>query len=124
ENVMLESKFIEQVVVVGDRRRYPIALIVPAREELETWAQEHAIVYSNFFALLGNQEVYALFESELEEFQIQLARYEKSKKILLIGEPFTIENEELTPSLKVRRKKVEEHYMKQIEALYGVDDDE
>ena len=124
ENVMLESKFIEQVVIVGDRRKYPIALIVPAREELETWAQEHAIVYSNYFALLGNQEVYALFESELEEFQLQLARYEKSKKIFLIAEPFTIENEELTPSLKVRRKKVEEHYMKQIEALYGVDDDQ
>lgn len=123
ENKMLESKYIEQVVIVGDRRKYPIALIVPTREELETWAQEHAIVYSNYYALLGNQEVYALFESELEEFQDQLARYEKSKKILLIGDPFTIENEELTPSLKVRRRKVEEHYAKQIEALYAVDDE-
>jgi long-chain acyl-CoA synthetase len=123
ENVMLESKFIEQVVIVGDRRKYPIALIVPAREELENWAQERAIVYSNYFALLGNQEVYALFESELEEFQTQLARYEKSKKILLIGDPFTIENEELTPSLKVRRKKVEEHYKKQIDALYAADEE-
>ena len=123
ENVMLESKFIEQVVIVGDRRRYPIALIVPAREELENWAQERAIVYSNYYALLGNQEVYALFESELEEFQTALARYEKSKKILLIGDPFTIENEELTPSLKVRRKKVEEHYKKQIDALYAADNE-
>lgn len=123
ENVMLESKYIEQVVIVGDRRKYPIALIVPAREELENWAQERAIVYSNYFALLGNQEVYALFESELEQFQNQLARYEKSKKILLIGDPFTIENEELTPSLKVRRKKVEEHYKKQIDALYAADDE-
>ncbi|MCF7833571.1 MAG: long-chain fatty acid--CoA ligase [Candidatus Marinimicrobia bacterium] len=123
ENVMLESKYIEQVVIVGDRRKYPIALIVPARDELENWAQERAIVYSNYYALLGNQEVYALFESELEEFQNRLARFEKSKKILLIGDPFTIENEELTPSLKVRRRKVEEHYKKQIDALYAVDDD-
>ena len=123
ENVMLESKYIEQVVIVGDRRKYPIALIVPARDELGNWAQERAIVYSNYYALLGNQEVYALFESELEEFQNRLARFEKSKKILLIGDPFTIENEELTPSLKVRRRKVEEHYKKQIDALYAVDDD-
>jgi len=123
ENVMLESRYIEQVVIVGDRRRYPIALIVPARDELENWAQERAIVYSNYYALMGNQEVYALFESELEEFQTQLARFEKSKKILLIADPFTIENEELTPSLKVRRKKVEEHYKKQIDALYATDDD-
>ncbi len=119
ENKMLESKYIEQAVVVGDRRKYPIALIVPNREELENWAQEHAIVYANYFSLLGNQEVNDLFESELEEFQLQLARYEKSKKFLLIGEPFSIENEELTPSLKVRRKKVIEHYQKQIDALYG-----
>lgn len=124
ENLMLESKFIEQVVIVGDRRKYPIALIVPAREELENWAQEHSIIYSNYYTLLGNTEVFALFESELEEFQNQLARYEKSKKILLIGDPFTIENEELTPSLKVRRKKVEEHYSKQIEALYATDDNQ
>ncbi len=122
ENVMLESKYIEQVVIVGDRRKYPIALIVPAREDLETWAQERSIVYSNYYTLLGNPEVYALFESELEAFQEPLARYEKSKKILLIGDPFTIENEQLTPSLKVRRRKVEEAYAKQIEALYGVDD--
>ncbi|MBN2781282.1 MAG: long-chain fatty acid--CoA ligase [Candidatus Marinimicrobia bacterium] len=123
ENLMLQSKYIEQVVIIGDRRKYPIALIVPCKEELENWAQEHAIVYSNYFALLGNPDVYALFESELQEFQLQLARYEKSKKILLIGEPFSIENEELTPSLKVRRKSVEAHYKKQIEALYALDDD-
>ncbi|MDZ7820961.1 MAG: long-chain fatty acid--CoA ligase [Candidatus Marinimicrobia bacterium] len=121
ENKMLESKFIEQAVVIGDRRKYPVALIVPNREELENWAQEHAIVYANYFSLLGNQEVNDLFERELDEFQLQLARYEKSKKFLLIGEPFSIENEELTPSLKVRRKKVIEHYQKQIDTLYGTE---
>lgn len=122
ENVMLESKYIEQVVIVGDRRKYPIALIVPARDELENWAQDQEIVYSNYYALMGNQEVYTLFESELEQFQNQLARFEKSKKILLIAEPFSIENEELTPSLKVRRRKVEEHYKKQIDAIYAADE--
>lgn len=122
ENLMLESKYIEQVVIVGDRRKYPIALIVPAQDELENWAQEKSIIYSNYYTLLGNTEVYALFERELSAFQDQLARYEKSKKILLIADPFSIENEELTPSLKVRRSKVEEHYHKQIETLYSVDD--
>ncbi|MCK4813309.1 MAG: long-chain fatty acid--CoA ligase [Candidatus Marinimicrobia bacterium] len=121
ENKILASKYIEQVLVIGDRRRFPAALIVPDKEQLENWAQEHEIIYSNYLALLGNQKVYELFENELKEFQLQLARYEQSKKILLIGEPFTIENEELTPSLKVRRKVVEEHYKKQINALYGND---
>ncbi|MFA6618636.1 MAG: long-chain fatty acid--CoA ligase, partial [Candidatus Neomarinimicrobiota bacterium] len=71
---------------------------------------------------LKNNKVYDLFEKELAVFQEQLARYEKSKKILLIANPFSIENEELTPSLKVRRNKVEEHYSKQIESLYSIDD--
>jgi long-chain acyl-CoA synthetase len=123
ENMMLESKFIEQVVIIGDRRKYPIALIVPNREELENWAQEHQIIYTNYYALVGNEKVYKMFEDELQEFQNQLARYEKSKKILLIADPFSIENEELTPSLKVRRNIVEQHYKRQIEALYASDDD-
>jgi len=122
ENLMLESKYIEQVVIIGDRRKYPIALIVPAREEIEQWAQQNTIVYSNYHTLLKNNKVYDLFEKELAVFQEQLARYEKSKKILLIANPFSIENEELTPSLKVRRNKVEEHYSKQIESLYSIDD--
>ncbi|MDD4962182.1 MAG: long-chain fatty acid--CoA ligase [Candidatus Neomarinimicrobiota bacterium] len=123
ENKMLESKYIEQVVVIGDRRKYPIALIVPAREELEKWAQQEEIIYTNYYSLLGNDKIYGLFEKELQQFQDQLARYEKAKKILLIADPFSIENEELTPSLKVRRNIVEQHYKKQIDALYGKDDD-
>lgn len=122
ENLMLESKYIEQVVIIGDRRKYPMALIVPAQEEIENWAQQNTIVYSDYHTLLENKKVYELFESELSVFQEQLARYEKSKKILLIAEPFSIENEKLTPSLKVRRKKVEEHYQEQIEALYNIED--
>lgn len=121
ENKILESKYVEQIVVLGDRRKYPIALIVPAREELEKWAEQEEIIYTNYYSLLGNDKVYGLFEKELEEFQMQLARFEKTKKILLIADPFSLENEELTPSLKVRRNAVEQHYKKQIDALYGND---
>lgn len=119
ENKMLESEYIEQVVIMGDRRKFPIALIVPNQEKIELWAKENEILYEDYRSLLNYSKIEKLYETELASFQQQLARFEQSKKFILLHEMFTVENEMMTPSLKVRRKKVEERYKDQIDSLYG-----
>ncbi|MDD5582467.1 MAG: long-chain fatty acid--CoA ligase [Candidatus Marinimicrobia bacterium] len=118
ETLLSKSKYIEEVVVVGDKRNFLTAAIVPTQESVELWAKEQGIDYKSWEELQQKQEVYDLIEKEIEHLQEGLARYEKVKKFFIPPKPFTIEGGELTPSLKVKRGIVEEKYKKEIDALY------
>lgn len=118
EGQLTNSRFIEQAVVIGDKRKFCSALIVPALEPLQKFAQEKGIAYSSTSQLLEHPEVIKLYEQEVAAVNKNLASYESIKKFALIEQPFTIESGELTPTLKIKRRVVEQKYADIIEKLY------
>ncbi len=118
ENLFLCSKYIDQFVLIGDRRTYLSALIVPDFEALKEYADSHNISYSNVEELTKVPEIYKMMESELSKFQKKLANYERVRKFTLLEKPFTLEEGEVTPSMKIRRKVIEQRYKNLIESMY------
>jgi len=119
EGLINQSEFVEQAVVLGDKRKYVSALIVPDWERLRAWAKEQGIETSDKKELIGDRRVIELIKKDVNRLTRELADYEKVKRIALIPEDFTIEGGELTPTLKVRRRAVEQKYRAQIESLYS-----
>lgn len=118
ENMFLASKYIDQFVLIGDRRMFLSALIVPDYEALKEYADANRIHYSNVDELVNMKQIYELLDKELGEFQKKLASFERVRKFAILDKPFTIEGGELTPSLKIKRKVVEERYKDLIEDMY------
>jgi len=118
ENLMRSSKFVSQVVMIGDRRRFPILLIVPETEQLERWAKQQSLRWSSKAELLALPEVQAMMQREMQETLSGLAHFEMPKKFALLEHEFSIERGDLTPSLKVKRRVVDERYRELIDALY------
>ena len=118
ENLFLTSKYIDQFVLIGDRRMYLSALIVPDFEAIKEYADAHKIKYDSMEELLNTKEIYDLFEKDMSQLQRKLANYEKIRKFKLLPRPFTIETGEITPSMKVKRKFVEDEYAQLIEEMY------
>ncbi len=118
EQALYSSKFIEQAVVIGDRRPYLTALIVPARLTLEDYARKEKIPFSDFTELIQHPSIKALFKEEIKRCLAHFAPYEQVRDFSLVPEPFTVENGLLTPTLKIRRKKVEEVYQPIINSMY------
>jgi long-chain acyl-CoA synthetase len=118
ENLFLASKFIDQFVLIGDRRMFLTALIVPDFESLKEYADSNNIQYSKVEDLVHNDKIYKLLENELNQMQRQLANYERVRKFALLDRPFSIETGEITPSMKIRRKYIEERYRDLIEKMY------
>lgn len=118
ENTFLASKFIDQFVLIGDRRMFLSALIVPDFEAVREYADSHKIPYTNNQDLAQNDTIYKLLENDMSKFQKKLANYERVRKFVLLDKPFTIESGEITPSLKIKRKVVEDKYKEFIESLY------
>lgn len=118
ENMFLASKYIDQFVIIGDRRMFITALIVPDYEALKEYADANRIQYSNVDELVKMKQIYELLDKELGEFQKKLAAFERIRKFAILDKPFTIEGGELTPSLKVKRKVIEERYKDLIEDMY------
>lgn len=118
ENSLISSKFIEQAVVIGDKRKFCSAVIVPAQEAVLRWAAEENVVFRDYQELLQHPRIYELIQSEIDRLMVDFAGYEQIKKFCLIKEPFSIEGGELTPTLKVKRKIVEEKYRDEIERMY------
>ncbi len=119
ENILSKSRYIDQIVVIGDRRNFLTAAVVPAQEAVELWAKASGIQYGSWDELREKPEVHTLIDKEIQHLQEGLARYEKVKKFFIPPKPFTIEGGELTPSMKIKRKVVEEKYKKEIDALYA-----
>ena len=118
ENMLKTSPYIGNGVVLGDRRRFISALIVPNFEKLEEYARQKAIAFSSHEDLVRNPLIVKFLESEVDRVTPLLASYEKVKKILVLARDFDIERGELTPSLKVRRANVTAGYQAEIEAIY------
>ncbi len=119
ENAVKLNKFVANVVMLGDRRKFPIILVVPNFEQLEAWAKARRLTYTSQTQLLTLPDVKAKMDTEVMGMLSALAKYEMPKKLVLIEHDFTIESGELTPTLKVKRRIVEQHYAKVIDAAYA-----
>ncbi|MBC7362368.1 MAG: long-chain fatty acid--CoA ligase [Candidatus Aminicenantes bacterium] len=119
ENVIKTSPYIANAVVVGNRRKFVSALIVPDFDKLEKYAREQNISFTDRKDLIARPEIYDFFMKEIDRLTPHLASYEKIKKIALLDRDFEIGAGEITPTLKVRRKIVEEKYKSVIDEIYA-----
>ncbi len=118
ENHFLESKFIDQFVLIGDGRMFLTALIVPEFEILKEYAGTHKISFTNEEDLVQHPDVKKLFQTEIDRIQKDLPGYERVRRFELLPRALTVENDEITPTLKVKRKVVEQKYSHLIEKMY------
>jgi long-chain acyl-CoA synthetase len=118
ENLVRANPMIKNAVLLGDRRKFPILLVVPDLAALAAWAAERGLPTGDPDRLLASPDVVAKVERDAVVNLRDLASYEMPKKILLIKDDFTIERGELTPSLKVKRRVVEQEYKQEIEKAY------
>ncbi len=118
ESLIKSSRFVSQVVVVGNARKFASALIVPNMELLRGYAQIKGIQYKDQSELLANSRVIDLIDRQVDKYTAELARFEKVKKVALLEREFTTESGELTPTLKPRRSVIEKKYASVIDRLY------
>lgn len=118
ENKFKESPFIEQIMVIGEGRKFPSALIVPAFEYLEEWCKKKGIEYTSAQEILKDEQVKERIRQEVDEKNKAFGHWEWIKRFTLIPDEWTIEGGELTPTLKVKRKEVQEKYADRIEGIY------
>ncbi|MDX2189318.1 MAG: long-chain fatty acid--CoA ligase [Bacteroidota bacterium] len=118
ENKFKESKFIEQIMVVGDGRKFPAALIVPSFAFLKDWCAIKGIEYTTPDQMIKKPEIIARIGQEVEELNNNFAQWEKIKRFELLGKEFTINSGELTPTLKLKRKAILANNAALIEGIY------
>jgi long-chain acyl-CoA synthetase len=118
ENQVKTNKYVSQAVMLGDRRKYPILLVVPNFEQLEKWAKLKNLIWTDRAQLLAMPTVQAKIEKEVQAELHGLAGFETPKKIGLILNDFSVEGGELTPTLKVKRRVIEKNHQALIESLY------
>ncbi|MFQ3599180.1 MAG: long-chain fatty acid--CoA ligase [Chloroherpetonaceae bacterium] len=118
ENLIAANPLVEQVVVIGEKRPFLSAIIVPNFDTLKTFADQNGIKYENNLDLMQNEEVRKLYDDLLRKISRELASHEKVRRFLLVAEQFSIEKGEMTPTLKIKRKVVEQKFKEEIEALY------
>ncbi len=118
ENDLKFSPYITDAVVIGDKRAYLTVIIMIDQENVEKFAQDQDVPFSNYTSLTRATEVQALIQSELDRVNKKFARVEQIKKFFLLETQLTAEDEELTPTMKLKRKLVEKKYEAQIEAMY------
>ena len=118
EQMIKGSRFVNQVVLVGNGRKFPAALIVPDWERVESYAQLKGIKAKNHAEFCKHPRIIDLFERQIAGLTTELAQYERVKKVALLENELTIEGGELTPTLKVKRRVVDEKYRGTIDALY------
>jgi len=118
ENSLKLNAMIGTAVVLGDRRKFASVIISPAFPLLEEWARNHHVSFSSREELVASPKVQELYKGIVGEVNRGLARYETLKKILLVPDEFSATDGTLTPTLKLRRKAIEERYRDQIDELY------
>ena len=113
-----KDKFIEQIAIIADAKKYVSALIVPCFDSLEEYAKQLNIKYQDRLELIKHSEIIQMFEKRLHDVQKELASFEQVKKFTLLPQAFTQAMEEITPTLKLRRKVIMQRYREQIEQMY------
>ncbi len=119
ENQLKFSPYISDTVVIGDKRPYLTCLIMIDMENVEKFAQDHDIPFTNYASLCRAAEIQDLIQREIEAVNANFARVETIKKFFLIERQLTPEDEELTPTMKLKRNFVNKRYAIEIEAMYG-----
>lgn len=118
EGTLAQDRFIEQVAIIADARKFVSALIVPSFESLEEYAKSINLKYQDRIELLRHSHILEMFESRLREMQKELARFEQVKRFTLLPAAFSMELGELTPTLKLRRKVISQRYQREIDSMY------
>jgi long-chain acyl-CoA synthetase len=118
ENVMKTNPLIGEIVIIGNKRNFPSALVVPNFENLRKWAGAHGVSAASPEELVRDPRVVALYDETVKALTKDLAQFERIKKIALLAHEFTLEAGELTPTLKVKRRVVEQKYKDVIDRLY------
>ncbi len=118
EGKLQESLYIEQSAVIGERRKFLSALVVPEFAELEKWAKKNGIKAGSRAELVKNPQVTALYQKEFDKYMAGFARVEQIKKFTLLSQGWSQETGELTPSLKIKRHVIDEKFAAEIEAMY------
>ena len=118
ESLLLVDKFIDQVAVIADQRKFVSALIVPEFRLVEDWAREHQIAFNSREDLCANEQVKKMLQERINTLQQQLAYYEQIKRITLLPHHFSMESGELTNTLKIRRPIINKNYQAEIDKMY------
>ncbi len=118
EGAIGKDHFIEQIAVIADTRKFVSALIVPSFEALEEYAKELNIKYHDRMELLKHSQVIEMFEKRIHGLQQELAKFEQVKRFKLLPKEFSMDDGELTPTQKLRRKVIDEKYREEIEDMY------
>lgn len=121
ETLLCQDKYIEQVAIIGDGRKYVSALIVPDFEALKEYAQKKKIEFRNVEQLVNDQEIHKMLETNINEYQKDLASYEQVKRFVILPRPFSMESGELTNTMKIRRAVINKRYARLIDAMYAAD---
>jgi len=118
ESILGADRYIEQVAIVGESRKYVTAIIIPAFEALKEYARKKKIDFRSIDDLIQNSEIIQMLQNRIEKLQKALPSFERIKKFTLLPKAFTIESGELTNTLKIRRPVIAAHYAKEIDAMY------
>lgn len=119
ESLIKSSRFVAQVFVVGNARKFPAALIVPNMELLRSYAQLKGMQYQADSELLRQPRILDLFQRQVDKYTAELGQWEKVKKVALLEHELTIESGDLTPTLKARRSVIEKRFADVIDRLYA-----
>jgi long-chain acyl-CoA synthetase len=118
ENTVKTNKYVSQAVMIGDKRKFPVMLVVPNWDNLEKWAKVKNILWTDRAQLLAMPTVHAKMDKEVRSQFEGLAHFETPKKIALLEHDFSVDSGELTPTLKVKRRVIDKNYKSVIDALY------
>jgi long-chain acyl-CoA synthetase len=119
ENELKFSPYVSDAVIIGDKRKYLTCLIMIDQENVEHYAQTHAIPFTDYKSLCASKDIVALIDGEVARVNEELSSVESVKKFRLIDVLLTAEDDELTPTMKLKRNFINEKYSKLIESMYG-----
>lgn len=118
ETKLVVDRYIDQISIIADQRKFVSALIVPEYEQVKKYAEAHHIAYTDMKDLLQKQEIIDLFRLRIDTLQQEFAHYEQVKRFTLLPEPFSMEKGELTNTLKIKRPVLMKNYAAEIEKMY------
>ena len=118
ESKILVDKYVDQIAIIADQRKFVSALIIPVYPLLEEYAREHHIAFNSREDLCQNEQIHQMMMERIDTLQQQLAHYEQIKRFTLLPHAFSIERGELTNTLKIKRRILNENYKAQIDKMY------
>jgi long-chain acyl-CoA synthetase len=119
ENSLKLNPLVGVAAILGDKRKFAAVIISPNFASLEEWARENEVPFASRAELVANAKVQALYEGIVEGINQNMARFEKLKRVLLVADEFTADNGVLTPTMKLKRRVIEDRYRRQIDELYA-----